>query len=146
MKRIAKWLVDEQIIFTSMIGALDVEDFEELDANIISMIESSSSPEVHILSDISMMTTMPNIFQMAKLKYIAHPEVGFFVTQSRHPVERFIGRTVGQIINSRYKFVHDLDQGVLFLTQLYPDLPSVEVLCKRVQIMQNEFMEQESVL
>ena len=104
MVRKVSWLVEDKVILSSIKGALEVEHFPELDANIIAMMETSTASQVHLLTDIAQMTTMPNIFQMTKLQYITHPKIGFFVTQGRNPVEQFIGQAVGQMLKTKYKF------------------------------------------
>lgn len=138
MERRLLWLVEDRVIYSSTKGALTVEDFPVLDADIISMMEASTASQVHILTDISEMTTMPNVLQMAKLKYITHPKIGFFVTQSRNPLEQFVGKTVGQMLKTKYKFVNTLEDGVRFLTQI-DDLPPEEELIQRIQDIREEF-------
>lgn len=144
VQRIATWLVNEKVIFTSMIGALRVEDFPEYDAIIIHMLETSPQSKIHILSDISMMTTMPSVIEMTKLKYVTHPKVDFFVTQSRNRVEHFIGQTVGKVLKTRYKFVHNLDDGIEFLAHIDSTLPSTTVMQEEMHRMRDTFIEQAS--
>lgn len=139
MKQLRKWLVEDKVIFTCIIGELNVTDFPDLDANIISLLEASPYDHIHILTDISMMTTMPNILQMSKLKYITHPKMGFFITQGRNPIEQFIGQTVGQMLKTKYKFVNTLEEGIEFLSNI-DNLPPVSEMQERVHIIRSEFI------
>lgn len=139
MRRLVAWIVKDKVLLSCIEGALTVEDFPDLDAGIISKMESSTASQVHILTDISLMTTMPNVIQMTKLKYISHPKIGFFVTQSRSPIEQFIGKTVGNMLKSKYKFVNDLNEGIHFLSQI-DDLPPQEEMWKRVEEIRNQFV------
>lgn len=139
MQRKVSWLVKDKVILSSIRGALTVEDFPDLDANIILMMEASTSSQIHVLTDISEMTTMPNAFQMTKLKYITHPKIGFFVTQSRNPIEQFIGKTVGQMLKTKFKFVNTLEDGVRFLTQI-DQLPSEQEMVQRLEEIRREFI------
>ena len=140
MQRLHTWLVKDKVIFTSIIGELTVDGLPELDANIIELMDESSESTIHVFSDISMMTSMPNVFQMAKLKYITHPKIGFFVTQSRNALERFIGKSVGQMFNTKYKFVNSLEDGVTFLSQIDETLPPEAEMQAKIQQLRNEFI------
>jgi len=132
--------VKEKVILSCIKGALTVEDFPDLDQNIISLMEASTAPQAHILTDISLMTTMPNVFQMTKLKYLTHPKIGFFITQSRNPVEQFIGKTAGQMLKTKYKFVNTLDDGIRFLSQIDSLLPSDGEMQQRLCTIRDEFV------
>ena len=142
MKNLATWLVEDKVIFTSLIGDLTIEDFTKLDNDIIPLFKASSSQTIHMLADISLMTSMPGVFAMTKLQYITHPKIGYFITQSRNPVEKFIGSTVGQILKTKYRFIDTLDDGIQFLATLDDSLPSVEEMHARVESLRNEFVAQ----
>lgn len=141
MNQFYDWLVQDQIIFTSLIGPLTVDMFPKLDQRMIAMLDASTGKNIHILSDISQMTSMPNIIQMSKLKYPAHPKVGFFLTQQRNPIEKFVGSTVGQMLKSKYKFIDNLDQGIHFLCQVDDTLPPKEEIMHRLHEIQDAFIQ-----
>ena len=140
MENLVTWLADNRVIFTSIVGPLRVEDFPALETNVITLFEASTAEQVHVLTDISLMTTMPNVFQMSKLTYITHPKIGYFITQSRNPVEEFIGQAVGQMFKTKYKFVKTLDEGVDFLAQIDPTLPPAEDLQAQVHAIRGELI------
>lgn len=139
MNNFVDWLVKDRIVLTSIIGELHVENFPMVDRSIIHFFEASPWDKVHVISDISMMTSMPNIFQMTKLRYITHPKIGFFVTQSRNPAEEFIGNTVGRVLKTQYKFVRTLDEGIEFLSWVDPNLPPVEDIQARAHMLLESF-------
>ncbi|MCA9890957.1 MAG: hypothetical protein KC546_21415 [Anaerolineae bacterium] len=144
MNQLQTWLVEDRIIFTSLIGPLTVDMFPGMDERIIAMLEASSGTNIHIIADISMMTTMPNVIQMAKLKYPSHPKVGIFLTQGRNPIEKFIGGTVGQMFKSNYKFINDLEQGIRFLAEYDTTLPSANEMMRRINEIRNQFIKDAS--
>ncbi|MEM9953698.1 MAG: hypothetical protein AAF846_18965 [Chloroflexota bacterium] len=141
MNNLATWLVKDRIVLTSIIGDLTIHDFEKLDKEVIALFEESPYDDVHVLADISYMKSMPSIFEMAKLKHITHPQIGFFVTQSRNSVEEFIGSTVGKILKTKYKFVHTLDEGIIYLSQIDDTLPSVEEMTQQAYALRDSFAE-----
>lgn len=142
MNQLQTWLVEDRIIFTSLIGPLTVDMFPGMDERIIAMLEASSGTNIHIIADISMMTTMPNVIQMAKLKYPSHPKVGIFLTQGRNPIEKFIGGTVGQMFKSNYKFVDDLEHGIRFLCQIDETMPPEAALMNHLNELRNAFIDE----
>jgi|GEM_PF-6811603 len=140
MNHLTTWLVKDKVILTCIQGALRKQDLPEVDNRMITLFESSQSNQIHVLSDISMMTTMPGIFDMSKLQYIRHPKIGYFITQSRNPVEEFIGNTVGQMIKSKYQFVKTLDEGIEYLTQIDKNLPSISEMQQQASNLLEDFV------
>lgn len=125
MHNLVTWLVEDKVALTSIIGELGVKDLPELDRQVIALFEKSSSTEIHVVADIERMTAMPSIFQMTKLTYVTHPQMGYFVTQSRNRFEVFIGDTVGKLLKTKYQFVKSLEDGLVFLKNTDENLPPV---------------------
>lgn len=141
MERITTWLVQDKVIFTCVRGEFQVEDFPEYDQDVIELFEQLPYEQVHVLVDISRMTTMPNVVEMTQLKFINHPKMGFFVTQGQNRLIQFVSQTVSKLLSINYQLVNNLDDGLAFLTQIEPSLPSVIEMQNDIQAIHNDFVE-----
>ena len=102
-----KWLalVDKRVYLSIGAGDLTAEDMRNFDHEFLGMIESSSTPLVHLIADSRQVLSLPSLGEMRKNRYPYHPRMGYNITVGafHDPVMRFV-LSVSTAISQVYIF------------------------------------------
>ncbi|MEM9953325.1 MAG: hypothetical protein AAF846_17090 [Chloroflexota bacterium] len=137
-----RWLIQDQVIYYRIIGEVSSDDIYPVDAYMNARMDESPADKVHLVIDSTLMTVLPNVPTTMRLTYLRHPKLGTVVTNERSPVESFIFNTIGKVFKLSYRFVKNWDDALRFLRENDDTLPPMDVLHQRLQLVQQETLQE----
>ncbi|MCA9891013.1 MAG: hypothetical protein KC546_21695 [Anaerolineae bacterium] len=118
MDNSVEWVIEDRLIRTITSGSQTVEVMIDTSATIVSMLESSSAETIHIICDLSDITTMPlDLLHMKQaLEWTHHPKVGWIVSYgTRNSAITYVTSVLGRLLNVKYQHQPSYPQAISFL-------------------------------
>ncbi len=116
------WFIPEKIILLRATGDLSTDDIIQSTEEGVALIESCSTPNVHVLFDTEDLVSFTrDVFALSNAvqKLMGHPRYGWFVMFGRNdPIVRFITSIVTQVFKRHFKICMDRQEAVDFLQAL----------------------------
>lgn len=116
------WFIPEKIILLRATGDLSTDDIIQSTEEGVALIESCSTPNVHVLFDTEELVSFTrDVFALSNAvqKLMGHPRYGWFVMFGRNdPIVRFITSIVTQVFKRHFKICMDRQEAVDFLQAL----------------------------
>ena len=128
------WLVDGRVIVAQYSDTLELQDVAEAVSQVIGLMDSDGQPPlVHVIFDASYRTALSsdvmNVKRVAALTEDLrhHRLLGWFMVadSSPHPIMRFVGSVVSQLVMNRFRICASLDDCIQFLQMTDETLPEM---------------------
>ena len=117
------WLVDKRVIFMQPDGFLTGDDLVAL-MSVMEEYARGSEGLVHIVSDSSNISGMNmGLRDLQKLHFPNIPNLGWAISISQKPMERFFASVLMQLTNKRGRQFATLDEALHFLQDIDDSLP-----------------------
>ena len=127
-----QWLLPDRVILIEARGKLNVADREQAHSQIIALIHSCATPEVHLISDTKQMTYIPwSVFNRPS-GLAGHPRRGWWLNVGTVPTVRikWLSRLLAQLSRRRYIHCESIDEAIQTLQKLDPSLPDLMAVSK----------------
>jgi len=121
------WLVEKRVIFSQTSGYLTTDDL--ITHNSV-MEEYARVGEnlVHIISDSTDVTGMNvGLRDLQKIRFPALPNLGWAISISPKPMERFFASVMMQLTNKRGRQFATLEEALRFLQEIDETLPPLSI-------------------
>ena len=111
------WYVENQVIYTRMVGEITPQEFRTLLQTSALMIDEVEVGEVHIINDVSQLGKLPNFVQLIQaIPRLPQPQMGWMlIVGITTPIKRFWGEAFARVAPIKYKRVDKLEQALAFL-------------------------------
>jgi hypothetical protein len=127
-----QWLIPQRVILIKAYGELDLNDRETAHSQIINLIHSCATSQVHLISDTKQMTHIPwSIFNRPSA-LAAHPRRGWWINIGIVPTVRiqWLSRLLAQLSRRRYIYCETMTDALEMLQRLDTTLPDLSVVSK----------------
>ena len=130
-------------------NTLELDEIKVMDIRIGEILDSSSSPLIHGIHDLSKIKNVPSPKDLMKLKSSSHPCVGWFVFVGlQNKLVKFFVSATGQVLQLRLRFFDTLEEALEFLQLIdtsLPDLKLIDLAAAEARIGVNAAAERESL-
>jgi hypothetical protein len=122
----AQWHTMDKIVYVKNIGALKGDHFRSVDAEIVALMRSSTSPErIHVVVDCLEMTQVPPISELEFgriLHYFNEPNCGWtiIVDNNNNILLHVISRLLTSVGGKRLQIESTMDRALTFLGRVDP--------------------------
>jgi hypothetical protein len=127
-----QWLVPERVILIEAKGDLELRDRETAHSQIINLIHSCSTPNVHLISDTKQMTHIPwSVFNRPS-GLAGHPRRGWWMNIGTVPTVRikWLSRLLASLSRRRYIHCETMHEALRTLQRLDPTLPDLIIMSR----------------
>jgi hypothetical protein len=127
-----QWLIPERVILIQAQGSLDVIDRELAHSQIMALIHSCATPEIHLISDTKQMTHIAwSVFNRPSMMS-NHPRRGWWMNIGTVPTVRvkWVARLLARLSRRRYIHCETMEEALQTLQRLDPTLPDLMIFLK----------------
>jgi len=122
---------DDQVVFVHNVGDVTADEFRQVDAEIIQLMQSAGdngSDKVNVLVDCTDLTKLPSLLELEGgriLKYFQQPNCGWtmIVGYRSNPFLVVLSRLLTSVMGSELYVVNTLDEARRRIQALHPSRP-----------------------
>jgi hypothetical protein len=120
------WLVPDRVIFASGAGSASPEVREWMNARIVFLMHSCSTPQIHLVCDVRQMIDIPLRSLLSPV--LRHPRLGWFISVGRaEPYAMTLAlRLIARMTVVNYRSCSRLEDALTLLQQADPTLPDLQ--------------------
>lgn len=114
------WILENHVILVTAPPVLTLQRLYENDTLVLSMIEPSPAPLIHILLDARAVVTYPPLRGERDYRVLKHPRMGWSATVGvfQQPMLRFFFGVIMSAARIRHRDFKDLDSALTFLNRV----------------------------
>ena len=127
---VVRWLIPNRVIFVSGEGKINAAVRDWMNARIIYLMHSCSTPHIHLISDVRRITHVSPSSVTKPSPVLRHPRRGWFLSvgASKHWLMRPIMRFTVWMMTLNYQDCPTIPDALAQLRQLDPSLPEWDLL------------------
>lgn len=113
-----QWLVPDYILYACYAGELTADDIAYQYAEGLRMSESVDTPLVHLIADVSEVTSFPKSIQAYKGAYGEKARnAGWVLLVGENKIARLISTVISNLMQLRFSYVNTIDEALQFIAQ-----------------------------
>jgi hypothetical protein len=124
-----RWLAAEKVVFQVVSGNFTVAELVASDADLVACLDQSTAPLVHMLVDLSGLSSVPLVGAFKDIPSLKHPRMGWYICFGiSNKMLQSILYLVGQVFKVRYRFFNTPEEALDFLQKVDSTLPDLQVV------------------
>lgn len=120
------WLVEGHLVLVKAWGAWDVAQLHAFDEHSYAILETVTRPMVHVVFEMSEITSLPSLTTMRDFRSRQHPKAGWSLYVGiPNTVLRFALSATAQISKNRARFLKTVPEALEFIEDVDSTLPDL---------------------
>ncbi len=124
-----QWLIENRVFYNEYNGDVSADDLRRMATANLKYLESSDAPLVHCFVNAENLSKMPvnlTALRDSTLPTLQHPRMGWVIAYgTNNPLLSFLGSTVTQLFQTRYRLFDSYERAVEFLQSVDETLPDL---------------------
>lgn len=114
-----EWLIENQVCKVVLPQEVTQDILEAYDQLLINVLDQAAN-KIHMVADLRIIKTMPNLNQARKMRHPRHPHMGrvLMVGLNLNPIARFMASLVAQAAGVAYKAFDTYEEVFAYLEKM----------------------------
>lgn len=117
------WIIQNHVILIVNEGAVIREDIIRGAAIVEDMIDRSESTRIHVISDISRLTNVPDLQTLSQQRWVQHPKLGWLMVSGLVSEElKIVLNIVSKARRVKSAYMDTIEEALAYLYEHNPEL------------------------
>jgi len=116
------WIVEQRLLRVEMEGTIDMDQLSTMQKEMFRYLDEGQAP-VHVLADITNVTSYPSVFNLAKAASVRYEKAGWALIVGSNATVQFVASTLMNLLGVRFRLVSTVDEAQAFLRKQDETIP-----------------------